>query len=93
MSKYEYLVNGEELDELQRKYDTLLERTTWISVEDRLPEDDKDFVKFLVCKKFPEFERSFVGIEYFESGKFSSDTQRYITHWMPLPDVPEVSDD
>lgn len=59
----------------------------WISIKDRLPEDNGRLQMFLVCRN----QRSITGgdvlieTEYF-SKKFNG--RDNITHWMPLPEKP-----
>lgn len=59
----------------------------WISVEDRLPEDD---ARVLVC----DTREDYVSIwEYFGDGLWFGDEVIWatedITHWMPLPEPPK----
>jgi len=66
----------------------------WISVEDRLPEDDGDV---LVCYDWRAKEdnayfshESPIVIDFLAGGKWVHDVYYGdITHWMPLPDPPE----
>lgn len=64
----------------------------WIPVSERLPEvyrdEDGDFIPFLVCEGdggYP-FVAMYDGINW-RAGIFVPD----ITHWMPLPELPEES--
>ena len=58
----------------------------WISVEDRLPEKDG---KYIVCTaKCSVYCTRFKA--YGKSGSFQTDINTHITHWMPLPEPPEV---
>lgn len=60
----------------------------WISVKDRLPEEDYTFVLVLV-----ETWKRTVGVAlYAEHGFYNplaADVQMNVTHWMPLPEPPE----
>lgn len=60
----------------------------WISVKDRLPEDNGYLQKFIVCRSKPSATSGKVLIEteYF-TDKFSGKSN--ITHWMPLPEPPK----
>lgn len=65
----------------------------WISVEDRLPEDDE---KVLVCAYNSKLKFSTISIDKYSNrikwGKFSVlyDAHLWsITHWMPLPEPPK----
>ena len=64
----------------------------WTSVEDKFPEDgqlviatgfdwgcSKNKRHFIVCKYF---QRDWLGDE--------GEEYKYVTHWMPLPEPPEV---
>ena len=91
----------------------------WISVDDRLPEDDEtlpryndthlEFVSVLACGYYyddsEELRVSMVnrlcqkttGIEYIDSQCAFRDVWRWstqfhrVTHWMPLPEPPEIN--
>lgn len=58
----------------------------WISVEERLPDKAG---KYIVCtKKNAVYCTAF---RFFHGrGYFASDSNTHITHWMPLPEPPEV---
>lgn len=57
-----------------------------ISVEDRLPEKDG---KYIVCTaKGSVYCTRFKA--YGKSGSFQTDINTHITHWMSLPEPPEV---
>lgn len=60
----------------------------WISVNDRLPEDNGKLQKFLVCRNQLSATGGNVLIEteYF-TNKFSG--LNNITHWMQLPEPPK----
>jgi hypothetical protein len=59
----------------------------WISVDDRLPEND---AKVLVCDTREDYVSSWV---YFGDGLWFGEevvwTTKDITHWMPLPEPPK----
>ena len=60
----------------------------WISVEDRLPEE---YVRVLVM--VPEANK-LIGSPDMDTDRVAKDRwvrwDRYVTHWMPLPEPPEV---
>ena len=65
----------------------------WIPVSERLPEvyrdEDGEFIPFLVCendKDFP-YRALYDGLNWGD-GMFVAD----VTHWMPLPKLPEVTE-
>lgn len=64
----------------------------WISVKDRLPEDNG---KYLVCVDGDKINPPYVITWWFWNGKFE-DFQyfpsRHVTHWMPIPEPPEVEE-
>jgi hypothetical protein len=56
----------------------------WISVDDRLPDDDG--VVVVSVNKVARF----VDVDCFEDGNWQSYMYGDITHWMPLPPPPNV---
>jgi hypothetical protein len=66
----------------------------WISVEDRLPEQ-RDIVLIIRTNKYaPVIELAFHVPGFFNEWTLMSDPMNFendlkITHWMPLPDIPE----
>ncbi len=70
-----------------------LEKTKWISVEDRLPEYSNDGFAdaVLVTDGFVQHMAYFVGGEwrFAESGEIKEPMWYSITHWMPLPHPPK----
>ena len=61
----------------------------WISVEERLPEKDKD----VMCYSNKNGGHMFFGYRGWISGEWMEGGSLHIgdvTHWMPLPDAPEV---
>ena len=65
----------------------------WIPVSERLPEvyrnEDGEFIPFLVCEG--DGDRPFIamyGGTNWHAGIFVPD----VTHWMPLPELPEVQE-
>lgn len=61
----------------------------WISVEDRLPEEDGYYLCCIKSSLFPD--RVYIDIlecdkSSFEEGHIYTDT---VTHWMPLPEPPK----
>ena len=65
----------------------------WISVDDRLPEENHDGFAdaVLVTDGFVQHMAYFVGGEwcFAESGEIKEPMWYRITHWMPLPQPPE----
>ena len=61
----------------------------WISVKERFPEVSNGM--FLVCYLFQERHLCYMVCAWY-GGKFRGLDLRplTVTHWMPLPDVPEV---
>lgn len=61
----------------------------WISVKDRLPEENG---KYMVTVAGDKLEKQYVLVWWFWNGQFEMFQyfpERYITHWMPLPQPPE----
>ena len=73
---------------------------TWISVKDRLPQMDGEYLVYGMSKLWKEVLPDYVPIwlcnwylKY--GGWYNLEKQTgfdYITHWMPLPEPPEVSE-
>lgn len=78
--------HGEEdfLDAMYSALDALREQPRWISVEERLPEDDVEVLTRRATGMSVETHCGF-GWDYDEyNGNWR------VTHWMPLPEGPEV---
>lgn len=62
--------------------------TEWISVKDRLPEESE---RVLVCRGKD------AGYPTLDTDRFCGEQwvrwRNSVTHWMPLPEPPEVSED
>lgn len=66
-----------------------IETRGWISVKERLPETEG---KYIVCTaKGSVYCTKFKGCG--DTGVFKADMNTHITHWMPLPEAPEVDDE
>ena len=69
----------------------------WISVEDRLPENKRDWV-LVACKLMPEGFYGVPQVAELRRGVWWSErwdapfslNDAEVTHWMPLPEPPEV---
>lgn len=57
----------------------------WISVNDRLPDKTGDYLVF--CSNW-----NFITISYFREKTTWAKNNKYITYWMPLPELPKESD-
>ena len=79
--------------ELESENARLKEAMRWIPVSERLPEvyrdEDGDFIPFLVCEGDGghPFRSMYNGVNWW-AGIFVPD----ITHWMPMPTLPEVQE-
>lgn len=74
----------------------------WISVEERKPPNDH----YVLVAKYYKHKKHPIGSMYFiqissrmndawiddHNGEIIKPTEGIITHWMPLPDVPEIKD-
>ena len=85
---------------------TLTPPNEWVSVEERLPEDDapagRKQITVLVCSKAKkvlvasriyEPEREYNGKVYPARWRWSKLMNNYVTHWMPLPAPPAKEGD
>ena len=55
----------------------------WISVDERLPDSDGDFLVW------NDYNRAIVG-HYWARGKYFISKAVTVTHWMPLPEPPKM---
>lgn len=63
----------------------------WVSVDDRLPEEKVDCIvhyKHAYCNNDGYWA---IGICFYDGEKFRIDLAYKVTHWMPLPEPPEVT--
>ena len=66
-----------------------LEKTKWISVTERLPEEKVDCIvhyKHAYCDNDDYWA---IGICFYDGEKFQFNPAYKVTHWMPLPPSPE----
>ena len=103
-----YLHTGEPIladvliSDIQMMLPTLTPQNEWVSVGERLPEDDapagRKQITVLVCSKAKkvltasriyEPEREYNGKVYPARWRWSKLMNKYVTHWMPLPKPPE----
>jgi hypothetical protein len=67
-------------------YNKLKEQTTWISVDDRLPEQYTDVIVL--------YDIGRVGVNWTNTeNEFVSHAYCKVTHWMPLPQKPESEEE
>lgn len=94
--------DGHTPDEAIRRIGTLTPPNEWVSVEERLPENDapvgRKQITVLVCSKAKkvsvasriyEPEREYSGKVYPARWRWSKLMNNYVTHWMPLPKSPK----
>jgi len=64
----------------------------WISVKDRLPEDAMLYLCFGEIWYNKNTQQQFIRVVEYKNCKFRCDFNpcAYVTHWMPLPEPPEV---
>jgi hypothetical protein len=85
----------DEIDRLQNEntlltaelndYNRLLEQTRWIPVSERLPDNDGEYLTYgiwgeMIVGEYIAFSIPDWGVQE-------------VTHWMPLPELPEADDD
>ena len=70
------------------------EADTWnvIHTEADLPKKDGEYMVIVSSCYGYTFEIGDIDIYKFEAGKFQTDTPVEITHWKPLPKIPESDD-
>ena len=73
----------------------------WISVSDRLPKPEGHEMYLVVVRhkdpmktgrfiEMVEYEARFEEPEYWKFNLMGEEEIAYVTHWMPLPELPEV---
>lgn len=84
----EPVIEKEVLRMIDEQETILVKPPKWISVKDRLPEKGTDVIaNSKICGVTPAF--------YDNDGTYydlNGDGVRGVTHWMPLPEPPEVED-
>ena len=63
----------------------LTHASDWVKCSERMPEHGC----YLVVSKNKEMNESFIGMEYFTHGAYRKNKFEEITHWMPLPALPQ----
>ena len=63
-------------------------RRAWISVEERVPEDVRDYL--VVTDEGNIHKAVFTGDFWYNSDTTNKIRDGEVTHWMPLPEPPEV---
>lgn len=66
-----------------------LEKTKWISVEDRLPEEKVNCVVYYRHAYCDNDGYWAIGICFYDGEKFLFDPAYKVTHWMQMPEPPE----
>jgi len=62
---------------------------TWISVDDRLPEDARPVIVAGGCGHYSrKYKRWFSNMERNKFGEYL-EIQWNVTHWMPIPELPD----
>lgn len=62
-------------------------KNLWVSVEERKP---RPYSNVILCRKVEGFHR--LGFGFMDAeGDWSGDVQGKVTHWMTLPNFPEVT--
>lgn len=66
----------------------------WISAEDRLPEKSGEYIIYLNTPVVRMTSTAFWSFDVWvgrdTKAMYDNEIQEYLTHWMPLPDRPEV---
>ena len=87
--------NGECYEEYKNDKFVKMEKTgvtvqEWISVKDKLPEEKVDCIvhyKHAYCDNDDYWA---IGMCFYDGEKFQLDPAYKVTHWMPMPDPPEM---
>lgn len=91
-NRAEYLTD--ELEELRGKNDAerrkeMAEPLAWVSAKDRLPAIGRDV---LVCTRSKNGSRN-IDKGYYDGSRFVHRGAAEVTHWMPIPEMPEEEDE
>jgi hypothetical protein len=63
--------------------------TEWISVDERLPEENGDYLCTWHCGSIAPHVMVYIGRYSDKYKRFSNMDWNYVTHWMPLPQPPD----
>jgi regulator of replication initiation timing len=81
-----------ENEHLRQTLSVYAAKQRWISVSERLPEDTERMLT-IVYDAFEDTTAISILQHYGDGDWFSWDSGRYVvTHWMPLPESPEVTE-
>lgn len=58
----------------------------WISVKDRLPEEDQEV---FIIERFEDEPLNIISVQTYDS-KVLDDIWANVTHWMPIPEPPKI---
>ena len=83
LHRFNALLRREDVKALDAAIETL-DRMTWISVKDRLPENDNHV---LCCTETKKGMKNVI-IGYYMNGAWRCGMNSNVTHWMPLPELP-----
>ena len=78
-------------DDYDRLVDKLVDNTKWIDVKDRVPEKSFEFTALSKAVLTIDTNHS-IEIRYFDTKRNKwvyTEPNRFVTHWMPLPNPPE----
>lgn len=64
-----------------------IEQPTWISVEERLPDESQKVLCLTVYGSFCVFGWTYIDWMWFDDDEWWH--EEYVTHWMPLPEPPK----
>ena len=66
-------------------------RSEWISVEERLPDENGRYLAHIKVEHLAFENLSIVAIlQYGKSQGFDTHSEETVTHWMPLPEPPKM---
>ena len=68
-----------------------LEKTKWISVDDRFPEEKANCIVYYQHAYCDNDDYWAIGMCFYDGEKFRADPAYKVTHWMPLPEPPKES--
>lgn len=89
-------ISNEEAHEILKEMEYEAKIDKWISVKDRLPDEEQKVLCFTCDEEIVVADFSHFSYDFGELGEWhywGIRPPEFVTHWMPLPQKPESEDD